>query len=146
MRNDPYFHVGYVPKIESGASHNIKFQKTKFSQKITSKKFFKVIFLEIHSCIHVFWPNSGNKFSFFSKIWQNLFENFISKILNFFEIFLSNFWKKSKIYYQFWTKKRVHVNGFPKNDFKKFLEVIFCENLVFWNFMLWEAPDLILGA
>ena len=30
--NDPYFHVGYAPKIESGASHNIKFQKTKFSQ------------------------------------------------------------------------------------------------------------------
>ena len=109
MRNDPYFHVGYAPKIKSGASHNIKFQKTKFSQKITSKIFFKVIFLEIHSCIHVFWPNSGNKFSFFSKIWQNLFENFISKILNFFEISLSNFWKKSKIYYQFWTKKRVYM-------------------------------------
>ena len=25
MRNDPYFHVGYAPKIKSGASHKIKF-------------------------------------------------------------------------------------------------------------------------
>ena len=30
MRNDPNFPVGYAPKIKSGASHNIKFQKTKF--------------------------------------------------------------------------------------------------------------------
>ena len=30
MRNDPYFHVGYAPKINSGSTHNIKFQK-KFS-------------------------------------------------------------------------------------------------------------------
>ena len=73
MRNGPYFHVGYAPKIKSGASHNIKFQKTKFSQKITSKIFFKVIFLEIQSCLHVFWPNSGNEFLIF---FENLTKNF----------------------------------------------------------------------
>ena len=28
MHNDPYFHVGYAPKINSGNTHNIKFQKT----------------------------------------------------------------------------------------------------------------------
>ena len=33
MRNDLYFHVGYAAKINSGSTHNIKFQKTKFSQK-----------------------------------------------------------------------------------------------------------------
>ena len=30
MHNDPYFHVGYAPKINSGSTHNIKFQKIKF--------------------------------------------------------------------------------------------------------------------
>ena len=33
MRNDPYFHVGYVPKINSGSTHNIKFQKKTVSLK-----------------------------------------------------------------------------------------------------------------
>merc|ERR1712020_56604 len=76
MRNDLYFHMGYAPKIKSGASHNIKFQKTKFSQKITSKNFFKVIFLEMQSCIHVFWPNCGNKFLIF---FENLTKKFQKK-------------------------------------------------------------------
>ena len=31
MCNDPYFHVVYAPKINSGSTHKIKFPKTKFS-------------------------------------------------------------------------------------------------------------------
>ena len=50
-RNGPYFHEDYAPKIESGASHNIKFKKTEFSQKITSKIFLKSFFWK---SIHVY--------------------------------------------------------------------------------------------
>ena len=61
MRNDLYFHMGYAAKINFVSTHNIKFQKTEFSQKITSKIFSKVIFMETHVYIHVFGPNSGDK-------------------------------------------------------------------------------------
>ena len=124
MRNDPYFYVGYAPKIESGASHNIKFQKTKFSQKITSKIFFKVIFLEIHSCIHVFWPNFWNKFLFFSKIWQ-IFLKISSLNRSFFwKIFCQIFEKNQKFISRVWPK-----NTCIQMDFQKF-------DQNFWKFPL----------
>ena len=54
------------------------------------------------------------------------------------------FWKKN--YLQFWTKN-VYTWLAEKLTSKIFLEeVIFCENLVFWNFISWEAPYSILGA
>ena len=74
MRNDPNFHVGYAPKIESGASSYIKFQKKlNFHKKNYFWKFFRNHFLEIHLYVHVFWPNSGNKILIFFQIFDNFF-------------------------------------------------------------------------
>ena len=90
MRNDLYFHMGYAAKINFVSTHNIKFQKTEFSQKITSKIFSKVIFMEIHVYIHVFGPNSGDKSVIFFENLTKIFpkESTIFKI--FCQIFEKN--------------------------------------------------------
>ena len=54
MRNDPYFHVGYAPKIESGASHNIKLNN--FEKKFL-KKFFVKFLKKINNLFRIFRSN-----------------------------------------------------------------------------------------
>ena len=60
--------------------------------------------------------------------------------------FCQIFEKNENLFPEFGQKTCIHEWISKKMTLKKILEVIFCENLVFLNFMLWEAPDLILGA
>ena len=78
----------------------------------------------------------GSGFRKFDKNFLKIFEYFFLK-------FLSNIWKKSKIYFQFWTKKREYMNGCPKkwlwkNFYKWFLvKIWFLKILCYGKHRIW---------